>query len=79
MGRHEARPVLGRLLRDAPSIEIIDAIPAIADEDCIILLGRVVRTQPSLAGAARDALEMIDHPRAWQIIAALTQPGETNR
>jgi len=72
MGRHEARPALGRLLRDAPSIEIIDAIPAIADEDCIILLGRIVRTQPGLAGAARDALEMIDHPRAWQIVAAIT-------
>ena len=27
MGRHEARPALGRLLRDAPSMEIIDAIP----------------------------------------------------
>ena len=72
MGRHEARPVLGRLLRDAPSIEIIDAIPAIADEDCIILLGRIVRTRPGLAGAARDALEMIDHPRARQIVAAIT-------
>jgi hypothetical protein len=72
MGRHEARPVLGRLLRDAPSIEIIDAIPAIADEDCIILLGRIVRTRPGLAGAARDTLEMIDHPRARQIVAAIT-------
>jgi HEAT repeats len=72
MGRHEARPALGRLLRDAPSIEIIDAIVAIADEDCIILLGRIVRTRPGLAGAARDALEMIDHPRARQIVTAIT-------
>jgi HEAT repeat protein len=72
MGRHEARPALGRLLRDAPSIEIIDAIVATADEDCIILLGRIVRTRPGVATAARDALEMIDHPRARQILAAIT-------
>jgi HEAT repeats len=72
MGRREARQALGRLLRDAPSAEVIDAIPAIADEDCIILLGRLLRTQPGLAGAARDALEMIDHPRARQIVAAMT-------
>jgi HEAT repeat protein len=72
MGRREARPALGRLLRDAPSVEVIDAIPAIADEDCVILLGRIVRTRPGLAGAARDALEMIDHPRARQLVAAIT-------
>jgi HEAT repeat protein len=71
MGRREARQTLGRLLRDAPSAEVIDAIPAIADEDCTILLGRLLRTQPGLAGAARDALEMIDHPRARQIVAVL--------
>jgi hypothetical protein len=72
MGRREARQALGRLLRDAPSVEVIDAIPAIADEDCIVLLGRLVRIQPGLAGAAREALEMIDHPRARQIVAAMT-------
>jgi HEAT repeat protein len=72
MGRSEARQTLVRLLRDAPSVEIIDAIPAIADEDCIILLGRLVRTRPILAAAALDALEMIDHPRAQQVIAAIT-------
>jgi hypothetical protein len=70
MGRSEARPTLVRLLRGAPSVEVIEAIPAIADEDCIILLGRLVRTRPTLAAAARDALEMIDHPRARQVIAA---------
>jgi HEAT repeat protein len=71
-GRSEARQTLVRLLRDAPSVEVIDAVPAIADEDCIILLGRLVRTQPRLAAAARDALEMIDHPLARQVIAAGT-------
>jgi HEAT repeat protein len=72
MGRREARPALVRLLRDAPSVEVIEAVPAVADEDCIILLGRIVRTRPALAGAARDALELIDHPRARQIVAGVT-------
>lgn len=71
MGRREARSALVRLLRDAPSAEVIDAIPAVADEDCVILLGRIVRTQPALTDAAREALQMIDHPRARQVIAAL--------
>jgi HEAT repeat protein len=79
LGRREARPALAGLLRDAPSLEIIEAIPRIADEDCVIVLGRIVRTQAPLAAAARDALEMIDHPRAEQVVAALTaerdQPG----
>lgn len=64
LGRREARPALAGLLRDAPSLEIIEAVPRIADEDCVIVLGRIVRTQPALADAARDALEIIDHPRA---------------
>jgi len=72
MGWREARQGLARLLRDEPSVEVIDATPPVADEDCIILLGRIVRTQPALADAARDALEMIEHPRARQIIAAMT-------
>ena len=72
LGRREARPVLARLLRDAPSLEIIDAVPGIADEDCVIVLGRIVRTRPALADAARAALELIDHPRARQVVAALT-------
>jgi hypothetical protein len=73
LGRREARPALARLLREAPSLEIIDAIPQIADEECVIVLGRIVRTRQALADAARDALEMIDHPRARQILAAPEQ------
>jgi HEAT repeats len=79
LGWREARPALASLLRDAPSLEIIEAVPRIADEDCVIVLGRIVRTRPALADAARDALEMIDHPRARQVVAALEaerdQPG----
>ena len=72
IGRREAKAALARLLRYAPSVEVIDAIPRIADEDCVILLGRIVRTRPALADAALDALEMIDRPRARQLVAAFT-------
>lgn len=71
LGRREAGPALARLLRDAPSPEVIESVPRIADEDCIVLLGRLARTRPALAGAALDALGMIDHPRARQTAAAL--------
>jgi HEAT repeat protein len=70
-GWHGARPALARLLREAPSPEVIEAVCEIADEDCIIVLGRIVRTRPALAGAAREALATIDHPRARQVLAAL--------
>jgi HEAT repeats len=71
LGWRGARPALMRLLREAPSVDIIDAIANIADEDCIIVLGRIARTRPALSDAARDALAMIDHPRARQVVAAL--------
>lgn len=71
MGRQEARPALVRLLRDAPSPEIIDAVATIADEDCVVLLGRTARTRPALAGAVLEALEAIDHPRARQLVDAM--------
>src|SRR5256885_2156090 len=41
MGRTEARTMLIHLLREAPSAEIIDASASIADEDCIVRLGRI--------------------------------------
>lgn len=71
LGWRQARPTLLRLLREAPSAEVIDAVCEIADDDCIIVLGRIVRTRPALADAARDALATIDHPRARQVVATL--------
>ena len=69
LGRTEARAALVGLLRDAPSADVIDAIIAVADEECVILLGRIARTVPDLADAACDALEAINHPRAAQMLA----------
>jgi hypothetical protein len=71
MGRTEARTTLARLLHEAPSAEIIDASASIADEDCIVRLGRIARELPDLAAVALDALADIDHPRASAIAATL--------
>jgi hypothetical protein len=71
MGRIEGRPALLLLLRRCPSIEAIDAAAAVADEECLVLLGRVARTRPELAEAAIAALDSIDGPRAAQIAAAV--------
>jgi hypothetical protein len=73
MGRREVRSLLVRFLRTAPSAELVGAIAPIADEECIILLGRVARTVPHLTEAALDALDAIDHPRAEKIAADIRQ------
>ena len=67
----EARAALTRLLREQPSGPVIEAITAVADEECVILLGRIARTVLDLADAAREALEAIDHPRAAQVLASI--------
>lgn len=64
MGRAEARRSLTRLLREAPSADVIAAIASIADEECIVLLGRLARSTSKLATDAREVLEGIDDPRA---------------
>jgi len=71
MGRSEARPRLKQLLRDAPSEDAIDAVSFIADEECLVLLGRVARSHPGLARAAIDTLENVDQPRAQAIVGAI--------
>jgi hypothetical protein len=71
MGRIEARPVLVKLLREQPSDEVIDAVSSVADEECMIQLGRIARTEPILADAALDALDGADHPRANAIATAV--------
>jgi hypothetical protein len=71
MGRIEGQPALAMLLRQAPSIEVIDAASAVADEECLVLLGRVARTRADLTDAVLAALESNDDPRAAQIAAAI--------
>jgi hypothetical protein len=71
IGRIEARPVLAKLLREDPSEELIDAVSSIADEECLVQLGRIARTEPALSDAALNALEGIDQPRANAIATAI--------
>jgi hypothetical protein len=70
MGRSEARAPLLRLLREAPSAAVVDAAIAVADEECLVLLGRLARTRPELTDAALAALDSADSPRAETIAAA---------
>jgi HEAT repeat protein len=70
-GRIEALPMLARLLRDQPTEEVIDAVSAVANEDCIVQLGRIARINPALSAAAIAALDLIDDPRAQAVIAAI--------
>jgi HEAT repeat protein len=74
-GRVEARPALLRLLRDNPSAEVIDAIVPVADEDCVVLFGRLARQSPDLADALLEALDAIDTPRARALAASLRSEG----
>jgi hypothetical protein len=69
--RIEARPMLARLLHEEPTIEVIDAIAAVADENCTVQLGRIARTMPALSAAAVDALDAIDSPRAKLVVSAI--------
>ena len=71
MGRIEARPVLKGLLRDDPSEETIDAVSSIADEECVVLLGRIARSNPALADAVLVSLENIDDSRAATLAASI--------
>jgi hypothetical protein len=73
MGRPEARPLLKQALRQAPSMRVIEAVPPIADEECVVLLGRIARASPDLAGAALDAIEAIQHPLAARVSERLRE------
>ena len=74
-GRIEAQPRLARLLRDDPTADVIDAVSPVADDDCIVQLGRIARTNPVLSGAAVDALDAMDNPRAQAIAATVRSMG----
>jgi HEAT repeat protein len=71
LGRSDARPALKELLREGPSRDVVKSVSAIADEECMVLLGRVARTRPELTDAALEALESIDHPQADRIAATI--------
>jgi HEAT repeat protein len=73
IGQSEVRPLLAGLLRQAPSVELIDAIAGVADEETITLLGRIALFTPHLAAAALDALDAIDQPRAEKLATGIRE------
>ncbi len=74
MGCTQAVPPLKLLLSQAPTVPVIRAIAAVADEDCIVLLGRIAEgAAPDLAAAAVDALEAAEHPLAARRLERLRQ------
>jgi hypothetical protein len=73
MGRPEAAPLLKQALRQSPSLPVIEAVPPIADEECIVLLGRIARSSSDLNAAACDALDAIEHPVAERLAARLRE------
>jgi HEAT repeat protein len=78
-GRAEARPRLLGLLRTAPCAEAIEAVTQLADDEVVVLLGRIARAHTTLREAALAALEDIDTPRAAAVLAGIdagrVQPG----
>jgi hypothetical protein len=70
MGRVESRGALARLLREKPTIGVIGAVCEVADEECLVHLGRIARGATDLAEAALAALDSIEEPRAAEIAAA---------
>jgi HEAT repeats len=73
MGRREAMPHLKRLVQTTPSAETVEALVEIADDDCFVLLGRIVETQTDLRQMVCQALDGIDHPRAVAVRHRLAQ------
>ena len=73
LGHPEARPMLKRLLAQSPTPEVIEALGPIADDEALVLLGRVARRHPHLKDAVVTALESADSPTAATIIASLAK------
>lgn len=75
-GRQEALAPLTKLLQLAPTVDVIDAVTSVANEDSVILLGRLARTRPDLKDAALGALDAIDHPTATLLVRRLVGASE---
>jgi len=50
---------------------MIDSLASIADDDCLVELGRLAERQPVLRDAVCEALEGLDHPRAVTVLRRL--------
>ena len=71
LGRREAAAVLVRMLRTAPSTEVVGALAAIAEEDDWVRLGQTARQRPELAPVVLEMLEDSGAPRALAVANGL--------
>lgn len=71
LGRREAAPLLIRMLRTAPSPDVVGALAAIAEEDDWVLLGQTARQRPDLAPVVLEMLEDSGAPRALAVANGL--------
>lgn len=70
-GRVEARPVLWQSLQREPCAEAVEAVTRLADDDVVVLLGRIARAHTTLREAVLAALEDIDTPRSAVVLTAI--------
>lgn len=71
IGRAEALPALLQSLRRAPCAEVIEAVARLADEEVVVLLGRIARSHATLREAALAALEDIDTPLSATVLTGV--------
>lgn len=71
MGHQAAKPRLMHMIEAAPSAEIIGALVAIEDEECLVKLGRLAARRPDLHRDICDALGDSEHPVAARILRRL--------
>ena len=70
-GRHEAH---GRLLKSVvqvPTVELILAVAVVADDDDVVLLGRLAVSHPSFRGPILSALDGMETERAAVVAAGV--------
>ena len=67
-------PLVAELARD-PSVEVIEALTMIGDEDAIVHLGRCAENYPALAGTVLDAIREMDSARAQRLVRHLEATG----
>ena len=79
MGRNEVRAPLARYLREEPSTQIIDAVAPVANEERIVLLGRIARTMPGLsARRSMRLMRSIIHGRRESLPKSVFPPATGN-
>jgi len=71
LGWTEARQALVRLLEDAPTVGVIEALAGVADDDVVVLLGRVARARPVLADTVLAALDELASTMAVKVANGL--------